>query len=310
MQLVVIPFRARLCFVWLIAFSTLHCVEAQPIAAQDRVMLGVRFVGWTTPKDPHDDTSVVAVVVTGGPAEKAGILTGDEILTIDDRIILQPRDSLLALRGQEPGDVARVEIRRGRKFMFLDVVLAQATRIDVLPPTEQNNQAIRMETGIVGRKAPEWTVTEWAGLPAGNDSLQLSDVEGKIVYLFFFQSSCESSRREGLSVLREVKEHFADDDSIVFIAIQTAFRAYTANTMKMAKRLFESKNVDIPIGQDGEPGRESQTAKSYDTYGTPWTVIIGQDGIVKYNGFDLKFEQAVDVIDRIRPASSNAQAGR
>ena len=44
------------------------------------------------------------------------------------------------------------------------------------------------ERGIVGRKAPEWEVSDWIQLPEGKEEIQLGDFKGKVVCLYFFQS--------------------------------------------------------------------------------------------------------------------------
>ena len=36
-------------------------------------------------------------------------------------------------------------------------------------------------------KAPSWQGTEWIQLPEGKTTLDVSDYQGKVVYLYFFQ---------------------------------------------------------------------------------------------------------------------------
>lgn len=38
----------------------------------------------------------------------------------------------------------------------------------------------------------------------------------------------------------------------------------------------------------------------FKTRGTPWTIIIGKDGIVKYNSFHIKPETAIKLIDTLK----------
>lgn len=38
----------------------------------------------------------------------------------------------------------------------------------------------------------------------------------------------------------------------------------------------------------------------FKTRGTPWTIIIGKDGIVKYNSFHIKPEAAIKLIDTLK----------
>ncbi len=36
-------------------------------------------------------------------------------------------------------------------------------------------------------RAPSWEGTEWINLPPGKDSLDVKDLQGRVVYLSFFQ---------------------------------------------------------------------------------------------------------------------------
>ena len=38
--------------------------------------------------------------------------------------------------------------------------------------------------GIVGQQAPKWETSKWIGLPTGKTSFDISDVKGKVTYLY------------------------------------------------------------------------------------------------------------------------------
>lgn len=42
--------------------------------------------------------------------------------------------------------------------------------------------------GIMNRLAPSLGVTEWMHLPEGQTSLDIKDLEGKVIYLYAFQN--------------------------------------------------------------------------------------------------------------------------
>ena len=58
---------------------------------------------------------VVRKVIIGSPAEKAGIESGDMILSIDEETTNDMVDLKLALSGKEPGSVGRIVYQRGGK---------------------------------------------------------------------------------------------------------------------------------------------------------------------------------------------------
>ncbi len=51
-------------------------------------------------------------------------------------------------------------------------------------------QSRRDSLGILGKAAPEFSVSKWINLPEGKKSFGIADTKGKITYLYFFQSWC------------------------------------------------------------------------------------------------------------------------
>lgn len=48
--------------------------------------------------------------------------------------------------------------------------------------------AIAQKYGILNQKAPPIGATEWMNLPEGKTSLEISDLKGKVIYLYAFQN--------------------------------------------------------------------------------------------------------------------------
>lgn len=42
--------------------------------------------------------------------------------------------------------------------------------------------------GIEGQTGPEWNISTWIHLPEGKERLEVTDLRGRVVYLFAFQS--------------------------------------------------------------------------------------------------------------------------
>ena len=59
-----------------------------------------------------------------------------------------------------------------------------------------------MQKGIQGQKAPPLNVSDWYQLPAGKEKIEITDYEGKIVVLLFFQHWCQASQERELPVLQ------------------------------------------------------------------------------------------------------------
>ncbi|MCH9687645.1 MAG: TlpA family protein disulfide reductase [Deltaproteobacteria bacterium] len=147
--------------------------------------------------------------------------------------------------------------------------------------------------GILGQRAPELRVPQWlANVDSGAD-LKIADIDAPFIYLYNFQSWCPGCHSHGFPTMKAVKdalERQAVGDRMQFVAVQTVFEGHDVNT---ADKAIESAArhglTDVPLGQDS--GSPPTIMADYRTGGTPWTVIIGPDRSVVYNGFQPRGEQ-------------------
>ncbi len=156
--------------------------------------------------------------------------------------------------------------------------------------------------GILGQKAPSWKVTQWANLPGGQGPLDVGDYKGKVLYLYCFQSWCPGCHSHGFPVLQYLVEEYKGDSEVAFVAIQTTFEGFDSNTFDQAKKMGIKYELNIPIGQSGTEKKKSAVMKSYRTGGTPWSIIIDKEGIVRFNDYFIKAEKAVEVINIFKEA--------
>lgn len=141
--------------------------------------------------------------------------------------------------------------------------------------------------GVVGRKAPAWTVDRWFNLPDGETALDVEALRGKVIYLYCFQSWCPGCHSRGFPTLKELSDRFADKDDVAFVAIQTTFEGFQSNTADRAKAMGERYDLDIPIAHSGTGNERSKVMRAYRTGGTPWTILIDKTGVVRFNDFHL-----------------------
>ena len=164
--------------------------------------------------------------------------------------------------------------------------------------------------GIIGLPAPSWGVTDWYNLPEGRKTLDVSDFEGKVVYLFGFQSWCPGCHSHGFPALKQVEKQFHNNDEVVFIAVQTVFEGFGRNTAEAGAEDVKKFALDIPYGYDaGLDGRHSTIMRRYRSGGTPWTVIIDPEGIVQFNGFRIQAKEATALIDRLLEQAASISPG-
>jgi len=186
-------------------------------------------------------------------------------------------------------------LTRKTKFNFRLVSLLAI----ILSIIISNANAQRPDLGILGKPAPSWIVDNWTNLPADAESINISDYQGKVIYLYCFQSWCPGCHKYGFPTLKKLLNIYKDITDVRFIAVQTTFEGFHTNTFESAKRTARQYELNIPIGHSGTAGKRSQVMRDYRTGGTPWTVIIDQNGIVQYNDFHIKVAQATDLIDKL-----------
>jgi S1-C subfamily serine protease len=83
----------------------------------DRAWLGV-----SSTEDPPHDGALVGQV-TGGPAQKGGLRTGDLITSFDGQAIKNPSDLGQAVLTRKPGDTVKVVVQRDGRSETLSVTL-------------------------------------------------------------------------------------------------------------------------------------------------------------------------------------------
>lgn len=153
--------------------------------------------------------------------------------------------------------------------------------------------------GIQGQKAPSFGVDKWLQTN-GKSSLDIDDYKGKVLYVYGFQSWCPGCHSHGFPTLGKLSKHYKGDKEVAFVAIQTVFEGFSTNTIEAAKKIIKQYNLTMPVGHSGLDGNRSQFMLDYKSGGTPWTVIIDKNGIVRFNNFHAKVDDIINYIDVLK----------
>lgn len=156
-----------------------------------------------------------------------------------------------------------------------------------------------LAAGITGQRAPPLGVEDWFNLAPGKETIEIADFEGKVVYLYCFQSWCPGCHQHGFPVLTWLIDHYKDSDDVAFLAVQTVFEGFGTNTLDAAKKTGDRYGLSSPVGHSGERNRRSTLMQHYRTGGTPWTILIDRTGTVRFNDFRIRRTDAVSQIDRL-----------
>lgn len=165
-----------------------------------------------------------------------------------------------------------------------------------------NKQSITY--GIEGYKAPELSQSiEWIDASGKEmDPIQLNQYEGKFKVIYGFQSWCSGCHSQGLPALKAMVEALEGNDKVLFLAIQTVFEGFQANTKDKLIETQKKYDLKIPFGHDigsEETGGRSSTMYHYRTGGTPWFIFIDQNDTVIFNDFHLNTEKAIEFLKSI-----------
>jgi thiol-disulfide isomerase/thioredoxin len=163
--------------------------------------------------------------------------------------------------------------------------------------------AMAQSRGIDGRPAKAWNVEHWINLPEGAVTLEPEAFAGKVIYLYCFQSWCPGCHSRGFPTLVELKRRFKGDDGVVFVAVQTAFEGHQTNTPESAKATAQRYGLSIPVGHTGSRDERPKLMATYRTGGTPWTIIIDRNGVVRFDDFHISPDRAEVLIKKLEKES-------
>lgn len=158
--------------------------------------------------------------------------------------------------------------------------------------------------GILGQQAPKITVDEWMHIPKGEKAPTPESLKGKVVYIYCYQSWCPGCHSSGFPTLKKVSEKFKDNDHVEFLVVHTVFEGFSVNTPAKWKAVADKHKLHhLRFAHSGTEKKKSVLRSDFKTRGTPWTIIIGKDGKVKYNNFHIKPEAAITLIEKLNKES-------
>ncbi len=103
-----------------------HSVYLPPVQLEaSEQELKANFDGIGIQFNVPNDTAIVLEVIAGGPAEKVGMLPGDRLLKVDDKVIAGvkfPQDSMVRRIKGPSGSTVGITVKRGQDILLFDIV--------------------------------------------------------------------------------------------------------------------------------------------------------------------------------------------
>lgn len=158
--------------------------------------------------------------------------------------------------------------------------------------------------GILGQQAPAISVDKWMHIPKGEEIPTPESLKGKVIYMYCYQSWCPGCHSSGFPTLKTVSEHFKDDEDVEFLTVHTVFEGFSVNTPAKWQAVADKHDLHhLRFAHSGSDTKRSAIMRDFKTRGTPWTIIIGKDGKVKYNSFHIKPVAAKELIEKLKKES-------
>ena len=103
-----------------------HSVYLPPVELEEsETQLSGNFEGIGISFNVPSDTAVVLNAIPGGPSEKAGLLQGDRIIKVDDKVVAgvkMPQDSMIRLMKGPKGTKVKITVNRGGTLIPFDII--------------------------------------------------------------------------------------------------------------------------------------------------------------------------------------------
>jgi len=224
---------------------------------------------------------------------------GETTLTVQVKTQACDQDRCLSPRTDEIEMTIKVAVGSPDDSVRHPTIFGSPSSVNQRLSQAKSKGKAQPEGGILGEQASSLGVKTWFNLPPGKDSVDIGDYNGKVVYLYGFQSWCPGCHKYGFPTLTKLIEHYKGNEDVAFIAVQTAFEGFSTNTPQSAKETANRYGLTIPIGHSGSSHERSTVMQRYRTGGTPWTVVVDREGIVRYNDFHIAPSDAAALIDRL-----------
>jgi thiol-disulfide isomerase/thioredoxin len=171
-------------------------------------------------------------------------------------------------------------------------ILIALVMIATNPATAVNNLANNMDTdsmSLMNFIAPPFDV-----LDPNGDVFSLLDYKGRVVFLNFWQTTCEPCKREMPDFAEFVREQGNNGATVIAINFDE-----TTETVKTW--LAQNDVVGLTVGMDFE----SRIQRAYGVTVLPTTFVINPEGVVVYIKYgEMTLDEMQDYLDSILSASS------
>lgn len=196
----------------------------------------------------------VGRVLPSSPAAKAGLRSGDVIVTINGTAVTRPRQVILLTRRSKPGRTLRLKVKRGGRTLNKWLRLVRAP-----------GAAALLRLYWLNQRAPGFT----APLINRAGSKSLASLRGKPVILYFWASWCDSCKLN-FSKLKRLYAAYKGKGLVIYSMSQDKKVSKTRKTLGLL-------NLPFLVGHN----YKNRVGKKFNSNKIPTLIAIDRKGIIR-----------------------------
>jgi thiol-disulfide isomerase/thioredoxin len=197
---------------------------------------------------------LVRAVLRGSPAERAGLESGDVVLSVDGQGVARPIELRDAIAAAGAGKRVSLGVLRGAATRLLAAELEPAPSDDEM-----------MHRSYVGARAPEFGALDTV---QGSITPTLAALRGRVVVLEFWASWCGPCH-----VLAPTLQGWHDRYSAQGVTVL----GVTNEPMDVAGRSAGEMGISYPLARDGT----GNMARAYRAFALPTLFVIDKRGSIR-----------------------------
>jgi thiol-disulfide isomerase/thioredoxin len=234
--------------------STRAPTTQAPQGAAEPAADGPAWLGVELAKRDSDAGVLVRSVMHGSPAERAGLTSGDVVLSMDGQNVARPGELRERVMRSRPGSRVSLGVQRG------DVTRLFAVELEPMPTDDEV-----MRRNFVGASAPDFGALDAV---QGSVSPNLAALKGRVVVLEFWASWCGVCH-----VMAPTLNGWHDRYSAQGLTVL----GVTNDPVDVAGRSAGEIGMGYPIASDGS----GNMLRTYRAFALPTLFVIDKQGKVR-----------------------------